>query len=113
MIFSEGCDDCLSEALSDIIEEMEVDRTKVCPLLLRCFWKMNRGYPLSAYRETPKDIYPNQEVQIYTWRDASLKEIGGLLKDVVPAAREPGSILSFSIVFLDKNGDFDIKQVCS
>ena len=90
---------------------MEIDRSKVCPLLLRCFWKLNRGYPLTAYRETPKDIYPNQEVQIYTWRDATLKEIGGLLSDVVSAAREPGSILSFSIVYLDKNGNFDIKQV--
>ncbi len=90
---------------------MEIDRSKVCPLLLRCFWRMNRGNPLSDYRQTTKGIFPNQEVQIYTWQDATLKEICELIKDVVPAAREKSATLNFSLVCLNHDGNHSIKQV--
>jgi histone deacetylase complex subunit SAP18 len=91
--------------------KMEIDRSKVCPLLLRCFWRMNRGNPLSDYRQTTKGIFPNQEVQIYTWQDATLKEICELIKDVVPAAREKSATLNFSLVCLNHDGNHSIKQV--
>ncbi len=93
---------------------MEIDRQKVCPMLLRCFWRTNRGNPISEYRQTANDVFPDQEVQIYTWRDATLSEIGDLIRDVVPEARENGSVLSLNLVFVDKktpNYQYSMKLV--
>lgn len=89
----------------------EIDRTKVCPLLLRCFWKLNRHHALSEYRNASNDILPAQEVQIHTWKDASLREITELMKDVVPPAREKNILLSYRLMFLDRNGQLQSKPV--
>ena len=32
------------------------------------------------YKNVARDVYPKNEVQIYTWKDATLKEISLLLK---------------------------------
>ena len=39
------------------------------------------------------------EVQIYTWMDATLRELSDLIKEASPAARERNSQLSFAIVY--------------
>ena len=39
------------------------------------------------------------EVQIYTWMDATLRELSDLIKEVSPSARERNSQLSFAIVY--------------
>ena len=57
------------------------------------------------------DIYPNQEVQIYTWRDATLRELCVLLQDIIPGANETNSLLTFSLVFVDQNGNYGIRSV--
>jgi len=46
----------------------------------------------------------SDEVQIYTWRDASLRELTELIKEVNEAARRRESRLSFSFVYPDKRG---------
>lgn len=89
----------------------EIDRTKVCPLLLRCFWKLHRHHQLNEYRNASNDILPAQEVQIHTWQDASLREITELMKDVVPAARDKNATLSYRLLFLDRNGQLQSKPV--
>jgi histone deacetylase complex subunit SAP18 len=50
-------------------------------------------------------------VQIYTWPDATLKEIATLMKDVIPEASQPNAVLSFSLVYPDKDGRNVIKPV--
>ena len=47
---------------------------------------------------------PAGEVQIYTWRDATLKELSDLVRQVVPEARNTGVRLDFSLVYTDKSG---------
>lgn len=86
-----------------------IDREKTCPFLLRCFWKANRSGALLDY----KGVLPANEVQIYTWRDATLGEIGDLLKDAVSSSRERNSAIefSFSLVYPDKNGTNMMKKV--
>ncbi|KAG9457810.1 hypothetical protein H6P81_002318 [Aristolochia fimbriata] len=51
------------------------------------------------------------EVQIYTWKDATLCDLTDLVKEVAPAARRRDAKLSFAFVYPDKNGRFVVRQV--
>ena len=84
---------------------------KTCPFLLRCFWKNHRNNNLNAYRMAINGILPTHEVQIYTWPDATLRELCELLRDVIPGLDDNNASLEYSLVFIDRNGDFGIKQV--
>jgi hypothetical protein len=88
-----------------------IDRTKTCPFLLRCFWKLNQNNLSSDYRHVSKGMYPNQEVQIYTWMNATLREITELLKDAVSHIKEKNIVLSFQVVYVDPRGYFAMRKV--
>lgn len=51
--------------------------------------------------EYSKGNVPENELQIYTWRDATLSELGILVKKVNPDARRKGTKLSFGLVYPD------------
>eukprot|EP01040_Poterioochromonas_malhamensis_P000560 gene560-600_t len=89
----------------------DIDRVKSCPFLLRCFWKSNQNNNPKDYRHVPKGIYPNQEVQIYTWLNSSLREISNLLKDVIISAREQPVTFCFNVVSMDNNGFFVMRRI--
>jgi hypothetical protein len=92
--------------------KMSIDRVKTCPFLLRCFWKMNKHNIPSDYRNVSRGIFPNQEVQIYTWLNASVKEISELLKNVIqPMQENSHATLSFSAVYVDEKGFFAMRKV--
>jgi len=44
---------------------------------------------------------PANELQIYTWMDATLKELEGLVKEVNPEARRRGTYFDFALVYPD------------
>mmetsp|Transcript_20323 Transcript_20323/g.59370 ORF Transcript_20323/g.59370 Transcript_20323/m.59370 type:complete len:295 (-) Transcript_20323:61-945(-) len=92
-----------------------VDRDKVCPLLLRCFWSLDGHRRDGAYSKADLDELPSNEVQIHTWPDATLREIVDLLKNVNNpggmAARRRVAKLSFAFVYPDRNGRFNVRQV--
>ncbi|KAF3547026.1 hypothetical protein DY000_02002536, partial [Brassica cretica] len=54
---------------------------------------------------------PKDEVQIYTWKDANLRELTDLVKEVSVAARRRDARLSFAFVYPDKNGRLIVRQV--
>ncbi|KAG7028342.1 Histone deacetylase complex subunit SAP18, partial [Cucurbita argyrosperma subsp. argyrosperma] len=54
---------------------------------------------------------PKDEVQIYTWKDATLRELTDLVKEVAPEARRRNAKLSFAFVYPDKRGRFVLKPV--
>lgn len=80
----------------------EIDRTKTCPLLLRVFPKIGDHHHVSEFAERGRE--PKDEVQIYTWTDASLRELCELVKEVRPEARKPTAKLSFAFVYPDRVG---------
>ncbi|KAF8379377.1 hypothetical protein HHK36_028811 [Tetracentron sinense] len=116
-----------------------VDREKTCPLLLRVFTKgcmhdqmhafllvsgkscaLNCGLLLNFLQigghHTKEDFAvrgkePKDEVQIYTWKDATLRELTDLVKEVASAARRRDAKLSFAFVYPDKNGRYVVRQV--
>ncbi len=87
---------------------VSVDRTKVCPCLLRCFYKVNGAYLDQDYSQNQ---VPKQETIIYTWRDATLKEIVDLLKEGIPTVREKGLTFIFSLVYPDRSGKYVLRKV--
>ena len=44
---------------------------------------------------------PQNELQIYTWMDATLKELSGLVKEVNQEARKKGTTFEFRLVYPD------------
>lgn len=86
-----------------------VDREKTCPLLLRVFYKIGGHHDLEDYAVRGKE--PKDTVSIYTWKDANLRELTDLVKEVVPSARRREARLSFAFVYPDRRGKNVIRQV--
>ncbi|XP_047338681.1 histone deacetylase complex subunit SAP18-like [Impatiens glandulifera] len=86
-----------------------VDREKTCPLLLRVFTKTGSHHSDEDFAVRGKE--PKDEVQIYTWKDATLRELTDLVKEVAPEARKREANLSFAFVYPDKHGRFVVKEV--
>jgi len=78
--------------------KVNINREETCPLLLRVFTSTGRHNDIKEYE---RGHTPENEVQIYTWMDATLKELTGLIKEVNPDARRRGTYFNFRIVFYD------------
>ncbi|OWF42743.1 histone deacetylase complex subunit SAP18-like [Mizuhopecten yessoensis] len=78
--------------------EKPIDREKTCPLLLRVFCSTGRHNTLSEFA---RGQTPSNELQIYTWMDATLKELTSLVKEVNPDARRKGTFFDFAVVYPD------------
>ncbi|KAL9231059.1 hypothetical protein vseg_006327 [Gypsophila vaccaria] len=86
-----------------------VDREKTCPLLLRVFTKVGGHHTNEDFAVRGKE--PKDEVQIYTWKDATLRELTDLVKEISPAARRRDARLSFATVYPDRNGRLQVKKM--
>jgi len=93
----------------NFIKAGTLDREKVCPLLLRVFYKLGGHHRSEDFNRRGRE--PEEEVQIYTWRDATLRELADLLKEVHQAARQKTSVLVFAFVYPDKIGKMVLKEV--
>ncbi|XP_077977157.1 histone deacetylase complex subunit SAP18-like [Glandiceps talaboti] len=80
-----------------------VNREKTCPLLLRVFCSYGSHHRVADYS---RGSVPANELQIYTWMDATLKELSSLVKEVNPDARRRGTLFDFAAVYPDprRNG---------
>eukprot|EP00088_Acartia_fossae_P012377 TRINITY_DN16379_c0_g1_i2.p1 TRINITY_DN16379_c0_g1~~TRINITY_DN16379_c0_g1_i2.p1 ORF type:complete len:246 (+),score=81.12 TRINITY_DN16379_c0_g1_i2:70-807(+) len=75
-----------------------VNREETCPLLLRVFTSSVRHNDITDYE---RGRTPENEIQIYTWMDATLKELTGLIKEVNPDARRRNTYFNFRLVYYD------------
>ncbi|TQE10665.1 hypothetical protein C1H46_003778 [Malus baccata] len=80
-----------------------------CPLLLRVFTKIGAHH--SEVEFAVRGNEPKDEVQIYTWKDAKLRELTDLVKEIAPEASRRNARLSFAFVNPDKHGRVVVKQV--
>jgi len=86
-----------------------IDRKKRCPFLMRVFLSHNNHNEIASYE---KGAVPKEELAIYTWPDAKLKEVAQLIKESYPDADKPDSTLKFSRVFPDpKTGAWQLVEV--
>ncbi|KNA25928.1 hypothetical protein SOVF_002110 isoform B [Spinacia oleracea] len=86
-------------------------REKTCPLLLRVFTKVGSHHTKEDFAVRGNE--PKNEFQIYTWKDATLRELTDLVKEVTPAARRRDARLSFAFVFPEKQGHLVVGKTYS
>jgi len=88
---------------SKVVEEIPkdnvppIDREKTCPLLLRVFCNYTGRHNLRS--EYNRGNTPSNELQVYTWLDATLKEITTLITEVNADARKKGTHFSFCVCY--------------
>ena len=56
-------------------------------------------------RKEPTDC----EIQIYTWPEATLREIEELVREVLPSIQN--CVLAFALIYADKRGDYVMRSV--
>ncbi|RMZ52279.1 hypothetical protein APUTEX25_001669, partial [Auxenochlorella protothecoides] len=89
--------------------EPPIDREKICPFLVRVFPKLGAHHMLEDYARRGDE--PKDEIQLYTWTDATLRELCDLVKEVHQTARRPSVRLSFSLVYPDRRGRNVLRHV--
>jgi len=77
-----------------------IDRQKQCPFLLRVFVSNSRHNPLKEYN---RGATPGNELQIYTWMDASIKELTALVREVNADSRRKGTYFDVGRVYTVHN----------
>ncbi|XP_050941865.1 histone deacetylase complex subunit SAP18 isoform X2 [Cucumis melo] len=85
-----------------------VDREKVSLFLFSIF-RIGSHHFNEDFAVRGKE--PRDEVQIYTWKDATLRELTDLVKEVAPEARRRNAKLSFALVYPDRHGRFVLREV--
>jgi histone deacetylase complex subunit SAP18 len=93
-------------------EPIKVDREKVCPTLVRVFTREDRSHSVDDFKDG-KLPSSDQEIQIHTWQDASLRELTQLIQTVREKARSDGARLVFNLVTVDRSGVFSMRQIGS
>jgi len=88
-----------SKEKTDEKKKSTVDREKVCPFLLRVFCKRGNHHRIDEFTINHQPV--EDEIQIYTWKDASLREIASLLAEVDPKYAKYGNSISFKSIYLD------------
>merc|ERR1711894_56354 len=87
----------------------KIEREKTCPLLLRVFCQLGRHHRVDEFSSSKT---PASELQIYTWKDATLKELMSLVKEVNPEARHKGTYFDFAIIYPDfQRGGYNMKDI--
>ncbi|KAI0692188.1 Sin3 associated polypeptide p18-domain-containing protein [Cerioporus squamosus] len=91
-----------------------VDREKTAPFLIRTFVKIGTYHRLNQFEDGPLPLADEQ--QIYTWRDATLREVLTTLRSSAPNSteyRHPLARYSFRAVFADSasRGRFSQKDL--
>jgi histone deacetylase complex subunit SAP18 len=87
----------------------EINREKICPFLVKVYYKENE---FNSLDDMNSNVFPtNRELYIYTWMDASLRELTILIKDAIELIRKKDSVFNFSFVFPDSKGKLQRKEI--
>jgi hypothetical protein len=74
---------------------MAVNRIETCPTLIRTFYQRNEHHTIADFVKS----LPSPELYIYTWRDATLRELAYTI--VRSAKLSDVQFVSFNMVFPD------------
>lgn len=91
------------------IAKTTLDRQKVCPMYVRLFCRMHGHHSPADFsaRHQPTD----DELTVYTWRDATLGELADLIKEVNIECRRKDAVFDFQLVYADLRGKFLFKPM--
>jgi len=82
---------------------------QMCPLLLRVFPQKESHRKLDEFVSRGQE--PKPELRMYTWMDATLKELYDLVQDVHPDAQGVSTRLSFALIYPDRQGRNVMRQI--
>ncbi|CAK4645460.1 hypothetical protein LEN26_000135 [Aphanomyces euteiches] len=85
----------------------EVDRDVTCPTLVRVFCNSSHYRPEDFNNMQAKPLA--NEYHVYTWLDATLREIAELVQDANEEVRKRNR-LAISLVYPDRRGKFIVKK---
>jgi histone deacetylase complex subunit SAP18 len=63
------------------------------------FWKLNGHHSLDDFNNAA-NLPQDDQVQIYTWKDATLREITELIQQVVPESASEHVTLEFHAIYI-------------
>ena len=90
-------------------QPIHIDRSKACPFLLKVYPKYKGEHSLKQFEINDKELLAD-EIHLYTWSDASLRELTDLLKEFVPEAKQKDSILEYYVVYPNPHGKGYLKK---
>eukprot|EP00127_Corallochytrium_limacisporum_P007351 Clim_evm3s248 gene=Clim_evmTU3s248 len=94
-----------------LITPGSIDRSKVVPFLVRCYNSAKNG-AFHSMAEFGKGRAPvDDELIFYTWMDATLKELVGLLKSVFENYARRGAEFRFRSVYVDRAGEAQYRDL--
>ncbi|CAH0492007.1 unnamed protein product [Peronospora farinosa] len=91
-------------------EVRAINREKHCPFLLRVFFSKGVHNRTDAF-EALEDKPIANELHIYTWPDATLREIADLVQDSNTDAQKPNMRLSICIVSETRDGRLLMRKI--
>ncbi|KAI8808234.1 Sin3 associated polypeptide p18-domain-containing protein [Cladochytrium replicatum] len=74
-------------------------REKNSPFLIRTFWKQSSHHSPDSF--TP-DKVPDNELHLYAWKDATLRELVSLLSPSIPDVHKPTARIQFRVICHDQ-----------
>lgn len=89
------------------INNGRVDRKKVCPFMVKMYCRINGHHRLEEF--CPPRFPVEDEMIVYTWKDATLKELSLLVREVLGDSDLPGGLkgndpalkFSFNLLYPD------------
>eukprot|EP00300_Choanocystis_sp_HF-7_P030753 c39682_g1_i1.p1 GENE.c39682_g1_i1~~c39682_g1_i1.p1 ORF type:complete len:170 (+),score=30.02 c39682_g1_i1:36-545(+) len=92
---------------------IEIDREKTCPLLLRVFVQVGKHHRPEEFENLEEKLKKKllDEICIHTWKDATLREITDLIKEVNFDAKNPRARLSFALVYPNTRGILKMRPI--
>ncbi|KAK8811663.1 histone deacetylase complex subunit SAP18 [Blastocystis sp. ATCC 50177/Nand II] len=91
-------------------KQERVDRETTCPFLIRVFIRKNEDFKEREF-SVKGDVPRNCEINIHTWKDATLKELCSLIKQVNEDARRRSAVLDFSSCFFVREGRYQFRHL--
>merc|ERR1711966_8421 len=92
----------------DKVPRVIVDRTKVCPFLLRVFPKENE---FNRMDELARARLPQNELQIYTWMSETLRNLTYLIKSQLAPFRAKDTQFYFGAAYPDNRGNYTMRDL--
>jgi len=90
-----------------LIKTPSIDRKKTCPFMIKMYCRINGHHRLEEF--SPPRFPIDDEMIVYTWKDASLKELSLLVREVLGQSELPGGVkgndanlkFSFNLLYPD------------
>lgn len=88
----------------------QINREKTCPFLLRVFYKENEAVPIESLKDR-EPVQKEDEVRVYTWMDATLREIVEQLKVEIPNARRRDAQFDLNLAITNLTGGLEYRNI--